>query len=81
MDTYLQKLIIAEAGRHHKLIKVVYKGEEKLLEPYSYRPGPKEERFYAFCLEHQQIHSFLLSRFESIQITDLIYVPRWNVEV
>lgn len=48
------------------------------VEPYALRY--QNSSLYAFCLVHQSIHRFLVSRIVSVRGTNRRFVPRWSVE-
>jgi len=75
--------VVATAARWRKTVILTYrkKGDFYRLrvvevEPYSVR-GPY---LYAFCLQHREIHSFLISNIVSVKQTGRKYLPRWTVE-
>ena len=64
-----------------------YRNVIRDVEPYSFRRkyNKKQHRsyyyFYAYCLLHNQIHSFRLDRLNSAEILSSNYSPRWEVEL
>ena len=64
-----------------------YRNVVRDVEPYSFRRkyNKKQHRsyyyFYAFCLMHNQIHSFRLDRLKSAVILNNKFNPRWEVEI
>lgn len=76
---------IMKAARSQTLLKVVYKGEERLVEPYSLkylqrRDGVQREYFYAYnCSGGSNppgIRCLVADKFQSIENTDTKFTPR-----
>lgn len=77
---------IIEAGKARKLIRMRYSGQERNIEPYSFRykitkKGYGAEYFYGFDRTRGAIiKSFFLHQIEGISILPEQYMPRWVVE-
>lgn len=81
---------IQEAARNRVLLLASYAAAHghgpswRYLEPYSYRyedaDDPAIPLLKAFCYIHQQTESFKLLRFRDLQVTQLLFTPRWQVE-
>jgi len=81
---------IMHAGRTQTLLKVRYKGYDRIIEPYSLKylekkNGDAREYFYVYnCSggEHDpDIRSFLPERLESIENTEEKFLPRAQIEL
>lgn len=84
--------VIAEYAKARKMIELTYRkvGDQnqvikRICEPYSIRVkmsrhGGKRRYFYAFCANHQGIHSFIIDNIISVKGTNRRFVPRWRVE-
>lgn len=84
------RIPIMEAGRKQTLLKIRYKGADRLVEPYSLkylekRSGEEREYFYVFNRSggsHQPgIRSLLPEGFESIENTEEKFNPRYPIEL
>lgn len=77
---------IINAGRERKILRLVYDGRERDVEPYSFRfkvgkDGYGAEYFYGYDRTRgQTIKSFLLGRVQGVSILPTAFVPRWPVE-
>lgn len=77
---------IIEAGRTRQLIRLLYHGLTRDIEPYSFRfrwakQGYGAEYFYGFDrTKNQTIKSFFLHEIQGVSILPQQYVPRWVVE-
>lgn len=76
---------IMEAGRNQTLLKIWYKGEERIVEPYSLkyqqkRDGTEQEYFYAYKLSGGESgpgwKRFLAREMDKIENTDEKFIPR-----
>jgi len=82
---------IFEAGRLQRLLRIVYDGMERIVEPYSLaykrrRDGVAREYFYVWDLSggrsgHTGIKSFISEKLQSIEITDKSFEPRYPIEL
>jgi predicted nucleotidyltransferase component of viral defense system len=82
---------IFEAGRLQKLLKLVYNGVERRVEPYSLafkrkKDGTAREYFYAWDRSggnsgHVGIKSFVSENIQSLEITDESFIPRYPIEL
>lgn len=81
---------IMRAGREQTLLKVVYNGSERLIEPYSLkylekRSGQEREYFYVFNRSGGSnppgIRSLLPEGFQSIENTDQKFNPQYPIEL
>ncbi|MFA7245393.1 MAG: nucleotidyl transferase AbiEii/AbiGii toxin family protein [Candidatus Magasanikbacteria bacterium] len=84
------RLPIMEAGRAQTLLKVTYKNEERILEPYSLKykerkDGTEWEYLYAYKLNGGKsepgIRSFLAKDFQSIENTEKKFTPQYQIEL
>ena len=77
---------IQEAGRQHPpvLLRALYNGRWRDLEPYSYRKRDRDDPhiplLYAFCHKDNGIEAFKLKKFRDLQVTNRPFQPRWDVE-
>lgn len=77
---------IIEAGKARQLIRLLYHGWARNIEPYSFRyrwvkKGYGAEYFYGFDrTKDQTIKCFFLHQIEGVSILPQQYVPRWPVE-
>lgn len=86
-----QREIIMEAGRLRRLVKLVYDGYERLVEPYALafkrrRDGVAREYFYAWDLtggrsRQTGIKSFISDNVQSVDITEQTFEPRFPIEL
>ena len=82
---------IMEAGRLKRLLRLVYDGYERLVEPYALafkrrKDGVAQEYFYAYDLSggrnHQTgIKSFISDNVQSVQLTENTFAPRFAIEL
>lgn len=81
---------IMQAARTQTLLRIVYKGEERLVEPYSLkyqqrRDGAQIEYFFAYKVSGGEsepgIKRFLPSGMHSITNTDITFEPRFPIEL
>lgn len=81
---------IMHAARTMTLLRIVYKGEERLVEPYSLkyqqrRDGAQLEYFFAYKVTGGEsepgIKRFLPSGMESIENTETTFEPRYPIEL
>lgn len=82
---------IMEAGRLRRLLKLVYDGYERLVEPYALafkrrKDGVAREYFYAWDLSggrsgQSGIKSFISDNVQSVQLTDRTFEPRFPIEL
>jgi len=76
---------IIQAGKSLTLIKLVYNGAERLVEPYSFRYKNGKEYFYGYNLaggsSSPGIRSFEVIRIQSAELTNRSYASRWPVEL
>src|SRR5262249_53297690 len=81
---------ILHAGRTQTVLKIRYKGEERLVEPYSLkyqqrRDGVEREYFFAYKLSGGEsapgIRSFVPEHMESIENTETKFEPRRQIEL
>jgi predicted nucleotidyltransferase component of viral defense system len=77
---------IIEAGKARQLIRLLYHGLSRNIEPYSFRyrwvkKGYGAEYFYGFDrTKDQTIKRFFLHQIEGVSILPQQYLPRWLVE-
>lgn len=82
---------IMEAGRLHRLLRLVYDGYERLVEPYSLtfkrrQDGIGREYFYAWDRSGGSrgqvgIKSFLAEKVQSLSLTEETFEPRYPIEL
>lgn len=82
---------IMEAGRLRRLLKLVYDGYERLVEPYALafkrrKDGVAREYFYAWDLSGGRsmqtgIKSFISDNVQSVQLTEQTFEPRFPIEL
>jgi len=82
---------IMEGGRLTKMLRLVYDGFERLVEPYALtykrrKDGVAREYFYAWDLSGGRsgqtgIKSFIADKIQSIQITEQSFDPRFPIEL
>jgi predicted nucleotidyltransferase component of viral defense system len=81
---------IMHAARTQTLLRIRYKGEERLVEPYSLkyqqrRDGIAREYFFAHKLSggasEPGIKMFVAQHFDAIQTTETTFVPRQQIEL
>lgn len=84
------RMPIMQAARTQTLLKIRYKGEERVVEPYSLkyqqrRDGVEREYFFAYKLSGGQsdpgIKRFVAEHMESIENTDTTFNPRHQIEL
>ncbi|MEN9582574.1 MAG: hypothetical protein RL641_528 [Candidatus Parcubacteria bacterium] len=84
------RMPIMQAGRTQTLLKIIYKGEERLVEPYSLkyqqrRDGVEREYFFAHKLSggasEPGTKRFVSEHMSSIENTDTKFVPRHQIEL
>jgi hypothetical protein len=83
--------VIFEAGRLQRLLRLVYDGIERTVEPYSLafkrrKDGVGREYFYAWDRTgghsgHTGIKSFINDKVQSIQMTEESFEPRFPIEL
>ncbi len=81
---------IMKAGRDQTLLKIRYKGADRIVEPYSLkylqrRTGAKREYFYVYNKSGEDnepgVRCFVAGRIESIENTEEKFEPRFPIEV
>lgn len=81
---------IMKAGREQTLLKIYYKGEERIVEPYSLkylqrRDGVEREYLYVFNKSGGQnkpgIRSFVAEKIELIENTNEKFIPQFTIEL
>jgi hypothetical protein len=80
-----------EAGRLRRLLKLVYDGHERLVEPYALafkrrQDGVAREYFYAWDLSGGRsmqtgIKSFVSDNVQSVHLTEQTFEPRFPIEL
>jgi predicted nucleotidyltransferase component of viral defense system len=85
-----QRVPIMQAARTQTLLKIRYKGEERLVEPYSLkyqtrRDGVEREYFFTYKVSggatEPGIRTFTADRMEAIENTDRKFEPRHAIEL
>lgn len=81
---------ILEAGRNQTLLKIRYKGDLRVIEPYALKymqrkDGVQREYFYAYNVSGGDsdpgVRSFVADRIESIENTEDRFEPRFQIEL
>jgi len=81
---------ILHAGRTQTLLKIRYKGAERIVEPYSLkyqqrRDGVEREYFFAYKLSggvsDPGIKRFIAEHMQAIEATETQFVPRYPIEL
>jgi len=84
------RIPIMQAGRTQTLLKIIYKGEERLVEPYSLkyqqrRDGVEREYFFAHKLSGGKSEPgtkrFVAEHMSFIENTDTKFIPRHQIEL
>lgn len=84
------RIPIMQAARTQTLLKIRYKGEERLVEPYSLkyqqrRDGVEREYFFAYKLSGGRsdpgIKRFVAEHMDSIENTDTTFEPKYQIEL
>lgn len=87
LDDPTIKYRIRYAGANKVLLYMLYGGQWRFVESYSYRlrgtSGKSKLLFYGWCLLHQKIHCFRLDKIQGLLVTNIPYSPRngWDIEV
>lgn len=73
--------ILTQAGRNRMMVKMVYKNEPRLIEPYSLR-STKDGNLTFFGWQRGDFHikQFRLDRVQNIELTDKSFYPKFPVE-
>jgi predicted DNA-binding transcriptional regulator YafY len=69
---------IISCGSKKEMVYITYEGEERLVEPYSFRNG--NTLFFAWCQLRNEIRSFRLSKITNARHSGIYYAPRFPVE-
>lgn len=75
------KYRIKYAGENQVLLYMLYNGQWRHVEPYSYRRRNGKLFFYGYCRIHDVIHAFDMKKIKGAVVTDEPYTPRWPIEV
>lgn len=83
--------VIMEAGRLQRILRLVYSGIERRVEPYALafkrrKDGVAREYFYGWDLSggrsgQTRIKSFISEKVQSVQITEQSFAPRFPIEL
>jgi len=79
--------LIIEAAKRGVMIRMLYGGEWRFVEPYSFRDKGHGRLFYGFCRAHPRhldghTASFKVERIQEVELAlDHPYSPRWPVEL
>jgi len=69
------------AGANHLLVRFVYNGKPRTLEPYSLRRSARGNLLlYGWELESAQIKAFDVAKISQLSTTDRAFTPRYRVE-
>ena len=81
---------IMKAGREQTLLKIRYKGADRIIEPYSLKylqrkDGAEREYFYVFNKSggdnEPGVRCFVAEKIESIENTDEKFIPQFQIEL
>jgi len=76
----IEKIQFAAANR--VCIRLLYNGERRLVEPYSFRKSKADDAlFYGYHREDRQIKCFRLDKFQELEVTKESFVPRYMMEI
>lgn len=79
-SAYIEKIQFAAANR--VCIRLIYNGERRLVEPYSFRRSTDDAKlFYGYHREDSQIKCFKLDKFQGLEVTSEPFIPRFRVEI
>ncbi|WP_281868298.1 hypothetical protein [Brevibacillus parabrevis] len=67
---------IRTCGARREMVFIIYDGEQRLVEPYSFR----DTRFFGWCQMRNEIRSFTISKISSARPSGQLYTPRFSVE-
>jgi predicted DNA-binding transcriptional regulator YafY len=67
---------IRACGARREMVYITYEGEQRLVEPYSFR----DTRFFGWCRMRDEIRSFTISKITSARPSGQSYNPRFPVE-
>ena len=94
LDEPTIKYRIKYAGQNHLLLYMLYNGQWRYVEAYSYRTKGKNTKprkdgqkpkpkllFYGWCRIHNKIHAFDLSKIKGLIVTNITYNERYPIEV
>lgn len=73
--------LLHQAGQQLLMVEMVYDGQSRLVEPYSFREKSTGRLFYGFCSIHGKIHSFRPEKIQTLKLTNIRYSPKWTVEL
>jgi hypothetical protein len=74
--------VILQSARQGTLVLMLYNGNWRYIEPYSYRSRKNGTTdLMAFCHRHQHIEAFKPGKIESAQMTEMSFKPRWPIEI
>ena len=82
LDQSTIKYRIRFAGKNNVLLFMRYNGQDRHVEPYSFRMNGKNKklRFFGLCRVHDAIHSFNPDKIQGLIVTNIPFNPRWPVE-
>ncbi|GED16125.1 WYL domain-containing protein [Aneurinibacillus migulanus] len=69
---------IQACGARKEMVYITYEGQERLVEPYSFRDGGLQ--FFAWCRMLKNIRSFTVTKITAARPSGLVYGPRYPVE-
>jgi predicted nucleotidyltransferase component of viral defense system len=79
-SAYIEKIQFAAANR--VCIRLIYSGESRLVEPYSFRKSKDNAQlFYGYHREDSQMKCFRLDKFQGLDVTREPFTPRYRVEI
>ncbi|WP_199928298.1 WYL domain-containing protein [Brevibacillus brevis] len=70
--------IIKDCGAKREMVYITYEGQERLVEPYSFRDGGT--RFFGWCRMRDEIRGFTTVKISSARPSGNTYSPRFAVE-
>ena len=77
---FIQRIQFAAANR--VCIRLRYSGKLRLVEPYSFRTSSEgNQLFYGYHREDRQMKCFRVDRFQSVEVTEKSFSPRYRIEI
>ncbi len=78
---------IKQAARARKVLRIIYVEKDgtsegwRYVEPYSFSGDEHEKALFAWDLSKNGIRRFVLSRIDSLEITENSFMPRYTIEI
>ncbi len=79
--------IIRQAARERKVLIIEYRQkdeyayEQRVVEPFSFRPEGTTDRLMAWDVNKQGVRSFITENIRSARMTDRPFIPKYPVEL